>query len=128
MATFKTVNKKVVLDKEQIVKIQFIYYLFLNKMTLSNAEIDCICLLSELKEHDLSDFCEKVVDTDIFASTQTVRNSIMKMEKLGLVVKFGKSKKLNIKLNPDVNIQTDGNIYLNYNLYYVKSQESQRTN
>ena len=46
------------------------------------------------------------------------------MERLGLVIKYGKSKKRSIKINPDLNIQTEGNIYLNYNIYHVETKES----
>ena len=124
MSTFKTINKKTILDKHNTILIQFIHYGFINKINLSNAELNCISLLANLKEYDLSDFCEYIVDKEIFASTQTVRNSIMKMERLGLVIKYGKSKKRSIKINPDLNIQTEGNIYLNYNIYHVETKES----
>ena len=124
MSVFKTINKKTILNKHDIILIQFIHYGFINKISLSNAELNCISLLADAKEYDLSDFCEYIVDKEIFSSTQTVRNSIIKMEKLGLVVKFGKSKKRSIKINPDLNIQTEGNIYLNLNIYHVDTKKS----
>mgnify|MGYP000565770838 CR=1 FL=1 len=54
---------------------------------------------------------------------QSVRNALAKAEKRNLIVKQGKSKK-KIKINPELKVQTDGNILLDYKIVRVEPKES----
>jgi hypothetical protein len=45
---------------------------------------------------------------------------LIKAEKANLIDKSGKSRK-KIKLSQSLNIQTEGNIVLNYKLFYVEA-------
>ena len=52
---------------------------------------------------------------EIFKTPQSVRNSINKIENIGLINKKGKSKK-KIYVNPEMNIQSQGNIFIEIKL------------
>jgi hypothetical protein len=56
----------------------------------------------------------------IFKTPQSVRNSLNKMEKKGILVKSGKGKK-KLVINPDIGLIKEGNILLNYNLLCIET-------
>lgn len=123
MAKVSLVDKKVKLSRSEIIKFQLISHCYFQKLKMSEAEYNCLTLLGGLGESDLGEFCEKAKGLRIFKSTQTVRNSLAKLEKNQLVYKSGKSRK-KIALNPELKIQTGGNILLNYKLYHIEPQSS----
>jgi DNA-binding PadR family transcriptional regulator len=53
-------------------------------------------------------------------SPQTIRNALIKLEKEGLIYKDGSGRK-KIKMHPDLKIQTEGNILLNYKFAYISA-------
>lgn len=122
MAKVTVVNKKIRFVKhEDIVKFQILTHCYINKITLSNSELDCLTLLSISGKQELSEFCNIVVDEKIFKTSQTVRNFLTKAVTLNLVIKEGTIKKT-IVVNSDLQIQINGNLLLNYTFAYV-SQE-----
>jgi hypothetical protein len=90
---------------------------------MSESDYNCMTLLGALGEYDLTDFCNLAHSYGIFRSIQTVRNCVVKMEKSGILSKTGKSKK-RIFINPDLKIQTKGDLLLNYKFFYIGSQKS----
>jgi hypothetical protein len=123
MAKFKVIENKISLGETNIVKVQLMIHCFVKGIVLSSSELDCLTLLAKMGDWDLSDFCEVVVSEDIFSSSQTVRNCIVKMERLGFIVKSGKSKKRVISINPSFNIVSSGNIFLNYKMFHVATEK-----
>lgn len=113
MAVVNQVNKKVQMDVLEIIKFQILTYCYLNKIQVSDSDLECLALLSISGEQDLTTFCTEVFDKNIFQSSQTVRNVISKAEKKKLIIKQGKSKK-KISINPSLSIQVTGNILLDY--------------
>jgi hypothetical protein len=113
MAKVNRIEKKAVMPKWDLIKFQILTYCYLNKITVSEAEINCLTLLSLNEPVVLTDFCFDVSDEQpwIFKSSQSVRNAINKCEKKNLVVKENKNKKL-VKLNPELKIITQGTILL----------------
>ena len=79
--------------------------------------------ISTIRRKRATDFCETAAQKEIFGSSQSVRNALAKAEKRNLIIKQGKSKK-KIKINPDLKIQTDGNILLDYKVVRVESKEA----
>ena len=85
---------------------------------------------------ELTEFCKIVADARLDeklkewkldtskkrpeASPQTVRNSIFKLEKMGLIIK-GNTGRRTIILNPNMKIQTQGNILLDFKMAYIGS-------
>jgi len=122
MAKANLVEKKVVMPHRDIIKYQLITQCFINKVQASDSELNCLTLLGAYGECELADFCNSAVEEGIFKTSQTVRNFLTKAEKSGLVLKNGTSRK-KILLNPELNVQTKGNIVLDYKIYYVVTQE-----
>lgn len=121
MAIVNHVEKKVKIDNNAVIKFQIMTHCFLSNIILSASEIDCLALLAKEGDQDLNVFCNKAAITfEVFKSAQTVRNTIGKAEKNNLVIKEGKSKK-KIYINPDLKIQTKGNIFLDFKFVSVET-------
>ena len=115
MAVVKQVQKKVVMSKKDIIKFQLITHCYLNKITVSNSDLECLTLLSLLGPLELTHFCyDAAEEHKIFKSQQTVRNCINKCIKNNLVQRDNKNKKL-IRISKDLNVETLGSILLDYN-------------
>src|SRR6218665_2985951 len=113
MATVNQQSKKSKMDTWNIIKYQILTHCFLEKISVSDSDLQCLVLLSLRGESELTTFCTEVYNKNIFKSPQTVRNALSKAEKKKLIIKQGKSKK-KIIINPSINIQTKGNILLDY--------------
>lgn len=125
MALVNQVQKRVKMSKWNVVKFQIVTHCYINNITMSEADFNCLTLLSFNEPIELTNFClDASAEEDwIFKSPQTVRNSINKAEKNGLVIKDTENKKL-IKLNPDLKIQTIGTILLDYKFLGNDTEES----
>jgi hypothetical protein len=121
MATIKKVDKRVIMGRRDIIKFQLMTHCFAKKIILSNAETECLALLGYTGQQDLSEFCNLVVESEIFKTPQSVRNFVGRAEKQGFLYKSGTSRK-RIELNSELNILTEGNILLNYKVVYVEAQ------
>lgn len=115
MALVNQVQKRVKMPKWDIVQFQILTYCFINRISINESDLNCLTLLSFNQPIALTDFCYDASSEEgwIFKSPQTVRNAINKAEKQNLVIKDVKNKKM-IALNPDIKIQTEGTILLDY--------------
>lgn len=116
MALVNQVQKKVIMSKKDVIKFQIVTHCYINKIALSDSDFECLTLLSTIGPLELSSFCFEASDNAIFKSEQTVRNCINKCEKHGLVSKDAANKKI-IMINPDLKIQVEGNILLDYKFF-----------
>jgi len=125
MALVNQVQKKVKLSKWDVVKFQLLTHCYINKITMSESDLNCLTLLSFNEPIELTNFClDASAEEDwIFKSPQTVRNSVNKAEKNKLVIKDSSNKKL-IKINPSLLIQTMGTILLDYKFLGHDTEES----
>lgn len=125
MALVNQVQKKVKMPKWDVVKFQILTHCYINRITMSESDLDCLTLLSFNEPIELSNFCLDASSEEdcIFKSPQTVRNSINKSEKNGLIIKDPANKKL-IMLNPSLKVQTEGSILLDYKFLGYDTQES----
>ena len=114
MAVVNRVEKKVKMSKDEIIKYQILTHCFLNNIQISKSDIDCLCELAKKGMQELTSFCKEISDKNIFKSKQSVRNALTKAEKKNLIVKNGSNKK-SIYINNDINIQTEGIIFLDFN-------------
>jgi hypothetical protein len=117
------VEKRIRMSKRDIIRYQLLTHSFINSISYSEAELNCLTLLGVMGETDLSSFCDYVVDENIFKVSQTARNFLTKAEKMSLIEKNGTSRK-KIKLKDDLKVQTSGNIVLDYKIVYIDTQES----
>jgi len=115
MALVNQVQKRVRMPKWDIVKFQIMTYCFINRITMSDSDLNCLTLLSFNQPIELTEFCYDASSEEewIFKSPQTVRNCINKAEKNGLVVKDPTNKKI-ISISPDLKVQTEGTVLLDY--------------
>jgi hypothetical protein len=125
MAVVNQVQKRVKMPKWDLVKFQILTHCYINKVSLSESDLSCLTLLSFNQPIELTDFCYDASSEEgwIFKSPQTVRNSINKSEKNNLIVRNDDNKKL-IMLNPDMKIQTEGTVLLDYKFLGYETQES----
>ena len=121
------IDKKVSLSQFDIIRFQLTLYCFLNNIKISPAQLNTLAYLGMWGEMNISDFCDQIVEEEIFGNPQTVRNFILQSVRAGYVVRKGKGKKL-IELSESVDLSSEGNILLNLKVYYVESQESENTN
>lgn len=108
------------MNKWDIVKYQILTHCYLKKINVSDSDLDCLTLLCINGEQELTSFCTEVHNRNIFKSSQTVRNVLTKAEKKQLIVKEGRSKK-RISINPLLQVETTGNILLDYKFLAVEA-------
>lgn len=124
MAIVNQVQKRVKMPKWDLVKYQILTHCYINKISLSESDLDCLTLLSFNQPIELTDFCYDASSEEgwIFKSPQTVRNSINKSEKNSLIIRSEENKKI-IMLNPTMKVQTEGTVLLDYKFLGYDSQE-----
>ena len=125
MALVNQVQKRVKMPKWDIVKFQILTHCYINKIAMSESDLNCLTLLSFNEPTELTHVCyDASAEEDwIFKSSQTVRNCINKAEKNNLIVKDSSNKKI-IRLNPALKIQIEGTILLDYKFLGHDTQES----
>lgn len=122
MAIVNQIEKRVRMNIWDIVKYQILTHCYLQKIVLSEADLECLTFLAFKGEQELTQFCTQAADKKIFQSPQTVRNALNKAESKNLILKEGKSKK-KITVHPDLKIQTNGNILLDYKFLAVETSQ-----
>jgi hypothetical protein len=123
MAIVNQVDKRVKMSGWQIVKYQILTHCYLYNIQVSESDLDCLTLLAIEGDQELTSFCNKAHDKQIFSSTQSVRNCLTKSEKKGLIKKEGKNKK-KIFINPELKVHSQGNILLDFKFLSIASTES----
>lgn len=123
MAIVNQVNKKIKMTKWNIVKYQILTHCYLNNISVSEADLNCLTFLALEGDQELTNFCNKAYVKEIFSSMQSVRNCLTKAEKKHLIRKEGKNRK-KIYINPEMNIFSEGNILLDFKFLSVEAQES----
>lgn len=126
MALVNQVQKRVKMPKWDVVKFQILTHCYINRIAMSESDLNCLTLLSFNEPIELTNFCLDASSEEdwIFKSPQTVRNCINKAEKNNLVIKDTGNKKL-IMLNPTLKIQTKGSILLDYKFLGNDTEEGQ---
>lgn len=129
MALVNQVQKRVRMPKWDIVKFQILTHCYINRIAVSESDLNCLTLLSFNQPIELTHFCyDASAEEDwIFKSPQTVRNCINKAEKNKLIVKDAANKKV-IMLNPALQIQTSGTVLLDYKFLGNDPEESTGNN
>lgn len=122
MAIVNQVQKKIRMDVWGITQFQLAVHCHLNGIQISSLDLNCLTLLALFGERELTEFCEAAVQKKIFGSSQSVRNALAKAEKRKLILKQGRSKK-RIQINPDIKVQTSGNILLDYKIVRIESEK-----
>jgi len=119
------VKKRTRMGHRDIIKFQLITETFIRGLHTTDSELNCLALLGAYGEYDMADFCNSIVAEKIFSNSQTVRNFLNKAAKSELILKKttkGSNRK-KVKLNPTLNIQTQGTIILDYKIGYVTKEQ-----
>lgn len=119
------IEKKVKLDKFEIVKYQLLHYCFIHKIKVNETELNCLALLGELGKIRLTEFALKVVEREILGNPATVSNCLAKIEK-SLFCRTNGGKKF-IYLNPALQIVSEGNVLIELKLYKIETNKSTGT-
>ena len=123
MALVNKVDIKMKVDIDKTIQYQIMTYCFFNNIFISNSDMKFLAELSKYENIELTKFCLKLVEGDIFKSPQSARNAITKAEKKNLLDKSGNNKKT-ISLQKDINVQTSGIVLLDYKILGSESKES----
>lgn len=142
MAKVNLVNKQVRMGLDDIIRFQLMSHCYINNIVVSELDLDCLTELGKMGEVELSDFCDYMADIRLEkklktwkpepglplpkrpeASPQTIRNVVSKTEKEKLLIRSGKKRKT-ITINPEIKIQTKGNILLNFKVVHIDTQEA----
>ena len=123
MAVVNKVDLKLKVDIDTTIMYQILTYCFYNNILITNSDLKFLMHLSKNNNMELTKFCLLLVDNDIFKSPQSARNAITKAEKKNLLIKNGNNKKT-ISINPDINIQTEGLVLLDYKILGSEPKES----
>jgi hypothetical protein len=111
------------MSKDEVIKYQILTHCFINNIQISLSDLKCLAILAKMDFVELTEFCNLISTDGIFKSAQSCRNALSKCEKKGLIVKEGKNKK-NIKLNSNMNVQTEDTILLDYKILSIETKES----
>tara|TARA_B100000902_G_C26985099_1_gene752246 strand:+ start:169 stop:540 length:372 start_codon:yes stop_codon:yes gene_type:complete len=122
MAIVNRIEKKAQVSKGEVIQYQILTYCFFNNIQISLSDLNCLYSLSLMEGIELTAFCEKISELKIFKSSQSCRNALSKAEKKGLIIKEGKNKKT-ISLNPAMNIQTEGTLFLDFKILGIESKK-----
>ena len=122
MAIVNQIDKRVKMDKFDIVKYQILTHCYLNKISVSEADLNCLTYLALEGDQELTAFCHKAHSKNIFNSIQSVRNCLTKAEKKHLIKKEGKNRK-KIFIHPDLKVFSKGNILLDYKFLSVATTQ-----
>jgi hypothetical protein len=126
MAQVHLVEKKDRLSQSEVVKYQLLTHCFLNGIRASDADLECWSLLALRGKAELNDICKTISESKTFKTAQTVRNSLGRAERANLLMKEGKSRK-KVWINPELKIQTTGNIMLDFKFLSVEKTKPNET-
>lgn len=121
MAVINKIKKEVQLDKKDIIEFQLLTHSFLRKEAnhLNKSELACLSLLSLCGSEELSRFCLLVKQHNIYASEQSARNALTKLERKSYISCKGKRHRI-VELHPDIQLQVKGNILLDYQFAHIE--------
>lgn len=121
------VDKRVKLDKRDVVRYQIMTYCFLNGIQVSDSDLNCLTELGLLEQEELTSFCNQVAEKKIFKTPQSARNAINKAEKKNLLTKEGKGRKT-IRLNEALNVQVAGTVLLDFKFVSIETEKVSEDN
>lgn len=118
--------KKYRTTKYQQIKIQLVIELINRKLSLIQGDLNILINLGMRGKTDLNVFCNEEAakllgedSKDIFIKSQNIRNRLVKLEKLGLIIKEKESSKKTVRLPDGFLYETNNDLLLTYNFLYL---------
>ena len=124
MALVNKIERGISMELWDIVRFQISFHCYLNKISISDQNLDCLTLLAIAGDVELGEFCDKSAENKIFKNSQSARTSLQALEEKNLIItsKTTKAKK-RIKLSDKLVVQTEGNIFMNIKLLRVEATQ-----
>ena len=122
MAIVNKVELKLKVNINTSIMYQILTHCFFNDILITNSDLKFLMHLSKNDGMELTKFCLLLVSNNIFKSPQSARNAITKAEKKSLLIKKGSNKKT-IFLNPDINVQNNDIVFLDYKILGNETKE-----
>mgnify|MGYP003118654304 CR=1 FL=1 len=77
MALVNTVEKRIKMQKDGVIKYQIITFCFLNDLQLSKSDLECLLELAKKGSINVTNFCKHISSLNIFKSAQSwIRNDL----------------------------------------------------
>lgn len=124
MALVNQVKLDIRMELWDIVRFQIAFYCYINKITVTEQNLDCLTLLTISGETEIGEFCDKAARNSVFKNAQSARTALQFLEKKELIqtYKIGKNKK-RLKLHEKVIVQAEGNILMNIKILRVEANQ-----
>ena len=124
MALVNQIKLDIRMELWDIVRFQIAFYCYLNKITVTEQNLDCFTLLTISGETEIGEFCEKSARNNVFKNSQSARTALQFLEKKELITTFkqGKNKK-RLKLHDKIIIQAEGHILMNIKVLRVEAPQ-----
>lgn len=122
MALVNQIKLEYRMELWDIVRFQIAFYCHLNKISITEQNLDCLTLLGISGETEIGDFCDNSSKNGIFKNHQSARTALQLLEKKELITTFkiGKTKK-QMKLHNKLVVQTKGNIFVNLKILRIET-------
>lgn len=104
-----------IMDLEEIIRFQILLYCHLYSVRITDTQLRCLTLIGLWGNGELKLIAVKFSELKLFSSQQSARNTIALLENKHLIIKQQDKRKKRIKLHPDMQIQTEGNIFVDVN-------------
>jgi len=99
------------MDREHIIRFQVLVYCHLAGIGLTDKELECLTYIGMNKQVALRQLCSKMVEKQVYTSSESTRGAIDRLQDKGLLEKAGKNRKT-VSIAPTMKLQTAGNILL----------------
>lgn len=121
------IEKIIKFSKSEIIRYQLMHHCFVKNIKISETELKCLALLGEVGQIRLSEFGKIAAAKGILGSSIAVTSCLSKIERSGLFLKKNNGKKI-IFLNPELKIQSEGNIIIDLKLIKVEQANTAEPN
>lgn len=124
MALVNQITLDIRMELWDIVRFQIAFHCYLNKITVTEQNLDCLTLLTISGETEIGEFCERAARNSVFKNSQSARTALQFLEKKELITTYkeGKNKK-RLKLHEKIIVKTEGNILMNIKILRVEAPQ-----
>ena len=115
----KAETKEPNMTREAIIRFQVMVYCHLHSIPVTASDVECLTAIGLKGKSRLSTICTDMVQKGVFSSSQSIRNSLDKLQDKGLIEKeqlSGKSKA--VYLSDSMKIATEGSILVDIKCLY----------
>ena len=75
MAIVNKVEKRIKVDRNDVIKYQIVTYCFMNNIQISSSDLKCLLELAKVSSMDLTDFCTTISEKKIYGENPGFPNT-----------------------------------------------------